>query len=117
VHYLRTKTGTNFEAYEPFIVKFLRVVLFFIPEANPGYRGKMHLVKEWLIEFDEKNGPWREIGLDNNGEIILAGPDEKNYGFWLDQDMTINDFEGEEISEQEFEKAWATFFGGREVAF
>ncbi len=61
MHYLRTTTGTDFEEKEPFGVKVLRTVLFFIPEANPGYRNKMHLVKEWLIEFDEKEMPYREM--------------------------------------------------------
>jgi len=117
MQYMRTNMGTNFEEHEPLSAKLLRIVLFFIPESNPGYRGKMHLVKEWLIEFDEKEGPWREIGLDENKNIVLAGPDETNYGFWLDQDMTLKDFEGKEIPKQEFEQAWSTFFGGREVAF
>jgi len=113
MHYLRTTTGTDFEEYDPFIAKVLRVVLFFIPEANPGYRNKMHLVKEWLIEFDDNNGPWREIGLNNNGEVVLAGPDETNYGFWLDTEYKLNNFEGEEITQAEFEKAWESYFGAK----
>ncbi len=111
MHYLRTTTGTDFEEKEPFGVKVLRTVLFFIPEANPGYRNKMHLVKEWLIEFDEKEMPYREIGLNKNGEPVLAGPDETNYGFWLDTEMKFNNFEGKEISKAEFEKIWESYFG------
>lgn len=108
--YLRTKTGTDFEEGEPFGVIVLRFILFFIPEANPGYRNKMHLVREWLIEFDENGMPYREIGLNQTGEPILAGPDERNYGFWLDADLTLKDFEGKEISKDEFMKIWNSYF-------
>ena len=50
----------------------------------------MHLVKKWFIEFVEEEGeltPWREIALDANGKVVFAGPDKKNYGFWLDTNM------------------------------
>ena len=120
MHYLRTKTGTDFEEKEPFGVKVLRKIFFFVTEANPGYRNKMHLVKEWLIEFDENDMPYREIGLNRNGEPVLAGPDDKNYGFWLDTEMKFNNFEGEEISKVEFVKLWETYFdseGNKSHAF
>jgi hypothetical protein len=47
--------------------KVLEAVLFFIPKANPRYDSKMHLIKEWMIEFDEDNYPYREIALDSKG--------------------------------------------------
>jgi len=110
MHYMRTKMATDFEAKESFGTKIIRMLLFFIPEGNPGYREKLHLVNEWFVEFDEENMPYREIGLNSNGTPVLAGPDKKNYGYWLDTNMTLKDFEGEEISKAEFEKLWELYF-------
>lgn len=90
-------------------VKVIKTILFFLPKANPGYGSKMHFVKKWFIEFKEEDGerlPWREIGLDSNGTPLFAGPDKKNYGFWLDTNMKYAAFEGESIDKGEFEKMW-----------
>ena len=87
----------------------IRAIFFIIPEANPGYNSKMHLIKQWLIEFEEVDGelyPWREIALDENGDPLFDGPDNTNYGFWLDTNMKYQDFEGEPIDKGEFEKMW-----------
>ncbi len=100
---------TDWEEKETWQEKLIKTVLFFIPKANPGYDSKMHLVKKWLIEFEEEDGellPWREIGLDSKGTPVLAGPDKQNYGFWLDTNMKYEDFEGESIDVGEFEKIW-----------
>ena len=113
--YLRTKEATDWER-EPKTSSFL--------DSNPDYRGKWHLVKEWLIEFvelefSEYGSPDREIGLDQNGEPVLANPDDTNYGFWCDTNLTWKDvveerFIGEEISRVEFEKAWESYIEKRE---
>ena len=66
----------------------------------------MHLVKEWLIEFDDDGKPWREIGMDDSGRPVLAGPSIRNYGFWLDTNMIASDFHGEKLDRNEFEKNW-----------
>ena len=102
--------STDWPEKEPWQVKVIRVILFFIPKANPGYDPKMHLVKKWLIEFEEGDGeftPWREIALDNMGNVVFAGPDNTNYGFLLDTNMKYEDFEGEPIDKDEFEKYWS----------
>ena len=101
--------ATDWPKKEPWQVKVIKTILFFIPKANPGYDSKMHKVKKWLIEFDKEDGellPWREIGLDSKGNPVLAGPDKKNYGFWLDTNMKYEDFDGEPIGKDEFEKIW-----------
>jgi hypothetical protein len=76
----------------------------FIPEANPDYA--FDQVREWLIEFDEDGVPGREVGLDGSGEPVLAGPDGRNYGFWLDTNMRYEDFTGDEVTAEVFERAW-----------
>ena len=51
--------------------------------------------------------PYREIGLDKNNEPIFSGPNEKDYGFWLDTNMDINDFKNvEEITQEYFNETW-----------
>lgn len=102
--------ATDWTEKEPWQVKTWRMILFFIPKANPGYDSKMHLVKKWLIEFTEEEGgltPCREIALDTNGKVVFAGPDKTNYGFWLDTNMKYEDFEGGPIDKDEFERYWS----------
>lgn len=102
--------ATDWTKKEPWQVKVIKSILFFVPKANPGYDSKMHLVKKWLIEFIEEEGeltPWREIALDNNKNVVFAGPDKMNYGFWIDTNMKYEDFEGEPIDKIEFERYWS----------
>ena len=104
--YLRTALATEWPAPSRTIAgRFGEKILKYL-SANPDYEGSMHEIKEWLIEFDENSLPWREIGLDEFGKIVIAGPDEDNYGFWLDTNMKFEDFEGDEIEASEFEKYW-----------
>lgn len=91
----------------------MKLVLFFIPRANPGYERKLHLLHEWWIEFDGDGNPGREIGLDTKGNPVLAGPDERNYGFWLDTNMTLENFERDEVAPESFEALWSQFFKDR----
>ena len=104
--YLRTKLATDCPEKGPFQVKLLECLLFFIPKANPGYDDKLHLVKEWFIEFNDDGDPWREIGIGVDGNPILAGPDGRNYGFWLDTKMSLKNFTGESLEKSEFERLW-----------
>jgi hypothetical protein len=78
-----------------------------IDTANPSYRGKYPLIRTWLIEFDDAGNPWREVGLGIGGAIVVAGPSTKDYGFWLDTSMTLADFTGDPITQEEFESIWA----------
>ncbi|MEZ4857323.1 MAG: hypothetical protein R2781_00760 [Flavobacteriaceae bacterium] len=105
--YLITKMATDWPMPSR-MSKILSNILFFIPKSR--YHNKnWHLINNWLIEFTETNGellPWREIALDDKNDIIFAGPSDQFYGYWLDTNMTFNDFEGEEIDKEEFERLW-----------
>jgi hypothetical protein len=107
---IRTQEATDWPEKEPVSVKLWRTVLFFVPRANPDYDKKMHLLHEWWIEFDEAGNPGREIGLDARGKPVLAGPDDRNYGFWLDTNMTLKDFDHDEVPLKSFEALWNQFF-------
>ncbi|MFK7815872.1 MAG: hypothetical protein AB8B92_06005, partial [Gammaproteobacteria bacterium] len=87
----------------------MRCRFFFIREANPNYKNKMHLVSTWLIEFVDEN-PRREIGLDADQNPVLAGPTTRDYGFWCDNNMEYKDFKGELIAKEVFESSWKEYF-------
>lgn len=102
--------ATDWPNKESWQIKTIRILFFFIPKANPRYDSKMHLVKKWLIEFESDEGklaPLREIALDTKGNVVFAGPDKRNYGFWLDTNMKYEDFDGEPIDKDEFERYWS----------
>ncbi len=46
----------------------------FIPEVNPSYRDKMHLISAWYVEFNERGLPNREVGV-GAVEILPIPPD------------------------------------------
>ncbi len=54
--------------------------------------------------------PQREIGVGKDGEVILKMPFNENYGYWVYNNLTCNDFKEsfkiEYISKENFEKAW-----------
>ncbi|MEM1263700.1 MAG: hypothetical protein AAGH76_14975 [Pseudomonadota bacterium] len=98
--YVRTSLATDWPAPEMSRLGRLRSALSKRVVANPDYEDAMYLVFEWLVEFDDDNRPWREIGLDSSGQVVLSGPNETNYGFWLDTNMTFKDFDGVEITSE-----------------
>ena len=105
MRYIKTTIATDWEEKKG--TRLLEWILTrFIPEANPSYSDKMHLVREWYIEFDDDGQPWREIGVDSEGCAILAGPSTVDYGFWLDTNMKLDDFKGQSIEAADFEKLW-----------
>lgn len=83
-------------------------MLFFIPKANPDFENLIDDVSEWQLEIDGETGlPDREIGLDVNGQVILIMPWRENYGFWTDNNITVDYFKEHfkvtEITSEEFE--------------
>lgn len=98
------------------IERFLgKILSFILPKANPDYEDKIDDAIYWLIEFDEESVddgdiPNREIGLDENYKPILKMPYKKNYGYWLDTNMTYPDFierfNAESIDEKCFDEKW-----------
>jgi hypothetical protein len=100
--YLRTQLATDFVEPSNWWQR-----LTSIDTANPSYRGKYHLVRSWLIEFDEVGAPSREIALGGDGAVLFAGPSEVDYGFWLDTNMRQSDFVGEPVTKEFFEQMWA----------
>jgi hypothetical protein len=92
---------------------FIKLISAIIPKANPDFEQLIEKVDIWKIEFNLKeNYTEKEIGFDNNGGSIVAMPIGNNYGFWTDNNLTLDDYEHFnpiEISGDEFEKDWNEF--------
>lgn len=81
-----------------------------IPLANPDFDNKIPEVKYWLVECDSNGVPEREIGLNEEEQVILKMPFGKNYGYWTDNNLLLNDFKerfgASEINKEYFEQKW-----------
>lgn len=110
--YLKIKETGRITEKEGFIKKSIRFLLgAIIPKANPDYDDKMDLVNYWLLEFEDKETiPNREIGIGFNEVVVVKMPYENNYGYWVDNSLTFNDFrnsfEAVEITGEYFEEKW-----------
>ncbi|MCB1025177.1 MAG: hypothetical protein KDB79_12345, partial [Acidobacteria bacterium] len=50
----------------------VRILASFIPKANPDFDDQIENVRNWLVECETETGiPIREIGLDNEGRVLL----------------------------------------------
>jgi hypothetical protein len=105
MHYGSTNRATNFGP-DPWQVRILRLVLFFIPKANPDNEKLYRYVKKWYLELNDANVPLREIGLGEKGEPLFAAPDQRNYGFWADGSEPVDTEWLQPISADEFQRAW-----------
>lgn len=91
------------------IIQFLLELI--IPKANPDFDDKIQLIAFWLLEFTSADSiPQREIGLRNDGEVVVKMPYKENYGYWSDNNLTYHDFqklfEVEYITKEYFEEMW-----------
>jgi len=94
--------------------KLAATILFFIPKANPDYDDLIDDIVEWQLEIDPAdNLPAREIGKDINGNTILIMPWRDNYGYWTDNNITLDyfkeHFKATNIDKADFEKNWDSF--------
>ncbi len=82
-----------------------------IPKANPDFDIKYNDVDTWFVEYDEDNDCTnREIGLNRDGHIIVKGPFNNNLGYWVDNDLSLQDYEDDfdiqYINKDVFEELW-----------
>ena len=82
----------------------------FIPMANPTLEENLYYVKEWYLEYDDvEEYTNREVGVGENGLVVFKAPFEENWGYWCDNDMTMDDYRNlniHAISKEAFEKLW-----------
>lgn len=90
------------------LLKKLRNVLF---SANPDYDDTIPFVANWYIEYDDStfNMAIREIGTDENNNVIMKMPYKRNYGYWSDTNLQYEDYKKfniEIISKEMFIEMW-----------
>lgn len=94
---------------------FIERIIFALKlSSNPDYdRNKINDAIYWIVEFDEDGIPIREIGLDENDNVILKMPYKKNYGYWIDNNMKYQDFishfDAKKIDEKYFNEKWQEY--------
>ncbi len=53
------------------------------------------------------------MGIDENGRVVMAMPDERNYGYWTDNNLKKEDFESlfttAHVAKERFDQLWAGF--------
>ncbi len=82
--------------------------------ANPDFEDLLYSVPYWMVEFEKETGiPIREVGLDGSEKAILKMPYKGNYGYWIDNNLLLNDFKQHfdcfEIDKEKFEEKWDSF--------
>ncbi len=91
----------------------VKILTEIIPKANPDFEHRLEEVDSWKIEYNKTdNTTWREIGFDKDGNPIVAMPLGDNYGFWTDNQLTMDDyrnFDPTPITEDEFNYDWTEF--------
>jgi len=80
-----------------------------LPAANPDFERLHGSVRKWWVEVDEEGVPQRELGFDQSGRAIVAGPFGENFGFWTDSNMKFTVDEHQPIAAERFEAAWRAF--------
>ena len=87
-----------------------KILTIIIPKGNPDFEHMIQDVKFWVVEYDmTENIAQREIGFDKNKNAIVAMPLKENYGFWTDNNLTLEDFESfkpKSIDSAGFETNW-----------
>lgn len=112
MHYYSTTLATNIP--EPdWRTRLFVLLFFFVPRANPDFEPLFPRVRRWFVEVDETGNSTRELGLDEQGTPITAGPWERNFGFWTDSPGPFPTDSAEQLSQAKFEQAWASFAGSR----
>ena len=103
-----------YEKKESFFFKRILcpILSLIIPKANPDFDHLYKNVYQWYIEYDDLNNcTCREIGIDINHRVIVKAPYMKNYGYWTDNDMTLemysSSFNIEYIDKDLFDSIWA----------
>lgn len=97
---------------ESFIKGFIRNFIgLVLPRTNPDFEDKIKFVTCWILEFEDQYSiPLREIGLSDNEKTIIKLPNEKNLGYWTDNNLYYDDFcssfTTEIVKKQYFEDKW-----------
>jgi hypothetical protein len=107
------------EREKSFFEKILSSILsFIIPKANPDFDHLIYNVHQWYLEYDDLNkDTCREIGIDKNNRIIVKAAYLNNYGYWTDNNMTLEMYSSyfniKYIDKDIFDSIWRLKLGAK----
>lgn len=115
MHYGITTEATDFtdRMMSDWRVRIVRMILFFVPRANPDNELLYPKVRSWALELDDQGWPQREVGLDSSGKPLFCAPNRRNTGFW--PDMAAKQFdlaELQSIPAENFNDLWSAAQAG-----
>ena len=86
---------------------WFRILRRLLPPANPDLEPYFSRTQIWWLEIDDGGMPLREIGFDEDGEAIVLGPVEGNYGFLIDASDDWSDSkEDSPEAARDFDAVW-----------
>jgi len=86
----------------------MKTLYAIFPKANPDFEDIYPEVRSWLLEIELPSGlPRREVGLNETGNPIVAGPLGRNYGFWVDGPEPVEWQNYPKVDEGELQLHWA----------
>lgn len=92
-------------------VFFIRLLQRVLPPANPDLERFYNDIVAWHVEMEEGTGqPLREVGLDSDQHVLVIGPWRDNHGFIVDCGHTFVPEEYLQISQEQFENEWQSFY-------
>jgi len=106
-----TTTATDFPARQPWQVRLLYRLFWFIPRANPDNEPLFPLVRRWALEINEEGKPVREVGLGEGGTVLFRAPHRRNFGMWTDSPVTFSPRDLEPMDKAAFEQLWQSAQG------
>lgn len=108
--YFSFKYSNSPKSYNSNIIS--RILKKIIPQANPNFDDKYQFVDNWYIEYDEvEEITEREVGTDTKGVVIVKAPFKDNFGFWVDNNLKMEDyskFSIKHIYSEDFNQLWNT---------
>jgi len=108
--YIKTTLGVGpWDEISSWKKNIINILGHIIPKANPDFNHQYTNVRLWWLELDSNNIPQRELGFNENNQIIVVAPILNNYGFWTDGSESIEGEKFSLVSKDEFEQAWDSF--------
>ena len=98
--------ATDWPTKEPWQVRLLRRVLWFIPSSNPDNEPLYPRVRRWALEINDCGKPIREVGIGDSDVVLFRAPQGRNYGMWTDSPVTFTPNDLEPMDAAEFERLW-----------
>jgi hypothetical protein len=85
------------------VVSILRL---FAASGNPCADFLYERVTSWHIEINADGRAMREVGLDENGNVIVIAPWRDNNGYYVNSDGALDPTKYSQIPSEQFQHEW-----------